>query len=98
MVTSESKGTYHPDVLCTELGNGDAMLLHPVTQSYYSLNQTGLFIWRLMGEGFALNEIGRILEARFDVSFERAQECVLALAGELASEELVQFRCEPGLC
>jgi hypothetical protein len=84
-----TKATPKPDVICTELKNGEAVLLHLGTQSYYTINETGSRIWTLMGQGLTLGEIGKALEAQYEVSPDRAQRCVLDLAKDLAAEELV---------
>ena len=89
MVSTESRKIHNTDVFCTEQDDGSLILLHLGTQCYYSLNETGTRVWRLIGEGLALNEVSRELEAQFDVSFEQAQECVVALANELVSEKLL---------
>lgn len=46
-----------PDVIVTELQEGDAVLLHLGTRMYYSLNETGLNIWRHLENGQILTEM-----------------------------------------
>ncbi len=91
MLTAQSKAIPHPDVVCTALKNEEAVLLHLGTQTYYSLNETGSQIWTWLGEGLSLGEIGQALEARYDVSLDRAQQYVIALANDLAAENLVSL-------
>ena len=78
----------------TELKNGDAVLLHLGRKTYYSLNETGARIWRLLGEGLTLDEISQGLEAESDVTLEHAQQCVIVLANELRAEELLNLDTE----
>ena len=89
MVTGDSKITSLSDVIETELENGEAVLLHMGTQSYYSLNQTALHMWHLMKEGRTLNEVSEGVEAEFDISREEALKSVIELATNLVSEKLV---------
>lgn len=76
------------DVVCTEL-DGNAVLLDLTTCSYFGLNETGLEIWRGMLDGLSLGEIGAALEQAYDIDLETAVGCVVDLADELASNELV---------
>ena len=79
-----------PDVVCTELGNKEAVLLHLKTKMYYSLNETGLRIWQLLNDGLTLNEISERLQQEFDVTPEKARESVMNLINELIAEKLVE--------
>jgi hypothetical protein len=41
------------DVVVTELdGENESVLLHLGTKKYYTLNETGVRIWQLLGEGY----------------------------------------------
>lgn len=91
MPTAQTRATLDPDVVCTELGNGETVLLHLGTQAYFSLNETGARIWQLMDNGLTLGDIAQAIEAQFDVSFDRAQGCVIDLASDLANEKLVSL-------
>ena len=62
-----TKATADPDTLYSELQEGEAVLLHLGTHSYYGLNQTGVRIWQLMSQGLTLAEICQALEDQFDV-------------------------------
>ncbi len=85
------KATPDGEVVCTELKNGEGVLLHLGTQTYYSLNKTGLFIWRLMSKGLTLGEIAGEVEGRFEVSSADAKRSVHDLTDELAAAKLVKF-------
>ena len=89
MLTSHSKATPHPEVVCTSLPNGEVVLLHLATKTYYSLNETGSRIWRQLGQGLTMGQISRDLESGFDVTPETARQSVLDLAGDLLTEKLV---------
>jgi len=79
-----------PDVVITELEGKEAVLLNLTTKMYYTLNETGLRIWQLLGSCGMLGEIGEKLQSEFDVSPEKAKESVLNLIGELINEKLVK--------
>ena len=89
MFSVDSKAVPHPDVICTALNNGESVLLHLNTHTYFSLNETGSRIWSLMGDGLTLGEIGQTIEATYDVSADRAQSCVLELATALREQDLI---------
>jgi hypothetical protein len=90
MINTEQKAIPDPDVVITELENKEAVLLHLGTKHYFTLNETGLRIWQMLGEGLTFGEIsGRLIE-EFDVSPAKAQESVLKLIGELNAEKLIK--------
>jgi len=80
----------HPQVVCTDVGGKEAVLLHLDTKKYYSLNQTGLRIWQMLGEGKTPADIVDQLQAEFDVTPERARESVISLMNELITEKLLK--------
>ena len=80
----------NPEVVCTDVGGKEAVLLHLDTKKYYSLNQTGLRIWQLLSKGQTPAEVIGQLQAEFDVTPEKARESVIDLMNELISEKLIQ--------
>lgn len=91
MVFAATSGvTPDPDVIFTVLENGEAVLLHLSARTYYSLNLTGSRIWELLSQGFSLEEISSELVACFEVTIQRARQCVSDLAGQLVSEGLMR--------
>jgi hypothetical protein len=78
------------DVVLTELETQDGVLLHLTTKQYYSLNPTGVHIWKLFGPARTLAEVAAALTERYEVTPERALESVLALARELQAERLIE--------
>jgi hypothetical protein len=61
-----------PDVVVTGLENKEAVLLHLGTKMYYSLNETGLRIWQILGSNLTIEEISERLQGEFDVTPEKA--------------------------
>ena len=80
----------NPEVVCTEVGGKEAVLLHLDTKKYYSLNQTGLCIWQLLSKGQTPAEVIGQIQTEFDVTPEKARESVINLMNELSSEKLIQ--------
>ena len=89
MVTIENKARPNSDVILTELANNEAVLLHLDSKLYFSLNETGLRIWKLLTEGADMREISERLHGEFDVSIGQAQQSVLRLANQLQAERLI---------
>ena len=88
MLQEQTKATPNSEVIVTEL-DGEAVLLHLGTKMYYSLNPTGLQIWKWMEQDLALDEIGTRLQQQYELEPERARQCVLNLVNELRGEQLV---------
>ncbi|GIW46957.1 MAG: hypothetical protein KatS3mg078_0838 [Deltaproteobacteria bacterium] len=78
----------NPSVVCTEIEDG-AVLLNLDTKYYYSLNETGLRIWKIMDECRSSLEVAKRLANEYAVSVERAREGVERLMGELEKEGLI---------
>lgn len=90
MHTLNQKVRPHPEVVDTKLDDSEMALLHLESKIYYSLNGTGVQIWRGLQEGLTLKEISQCLQDEFDVDAERADHSVLKLVDELSQQELVQ--------
>jgi hypothetical protein len=81
------------DVACATVEDG-AVVLHMGTKRYFSLNETGATIWRLLEEGIALDEIPDRLIERYEVSLDAARRAVGELVTALAASTLLEL--EPG--
>jgi hypothetical protein len=86
----DQKIRLHPEVVDTELDDGEMVLLHLESKTYYSLNQTGERIWQGLKEGLSLRSISQRLQAEFEVDEENANRSVLDLVNELCEQKLVQ--------
>lgn len=79
-----------PDVVVTELdGENESVLLHLGTKKYYTLNETGVRIWKLLCDGFKTNEITQKLCYEYAVSETSAEKSVTKLIQSLLEEELL---------
>ena len=56
-----------PDVLFTQLGDNEGVLLHLATQYYYSLNETGLAIWKGVTDGMSLGDVATALRQEYEI-------------------------------
>ena len=90
MLTATDKATPDSDVIVTEL-DGEAVLLNLDTKMYFSLNATGVTIWKLLDEGLTLGQIGERLFQEYDVTPEKARQCVVDLVDQLNDEQLVSI-------
>ena len=82
--------TVHPDVVDTEIDEGEVALLHLGTKTYFSLNLTGARIWQHLKRGLTLEEMSQRLQEEFDVDAARAQQSVRQLVDELVRHQLAQ--------
>ena len=80
--------TRHPEVVYTDLEEG-AVLLHLDTKYYYSLNEVGRTIWRLLDSAESLEGLIQKVTAEYDIEEEHAQGSVPKFLQELEREQLV---------
>ena len=83
-----------PDAACAVVEDG-AVVLHMGTKRYFSLNETGAAIWRMLEDGVALAEISRRLTELYEIDGAAAQAALTKLLAELAAEELITLSPEP---
>jgi hypothetical protein len=77
-----------PDAACAPVEDG-AVVLHMRTKRYYSLNETGAMIWRLLEDEAAIDDVvARVIEL-YDVDGAEARRTVAVLLDELAAEALI---------
>lgn len=89
MLTMDDRVRPNPEVVVTELDGNEAVLLHLDTKLYFSLNSTGLWLWKRFTEERNLKEVSEQLQREFDVTQEKAEQSVLELAQQLHAEELL---------
>jgi len=91
MTTLDDKVRPNAQVVDTKLDDGEVVLLHLDSKSYFSLNVTGERIWQGLKQGLSLREISQRLQAEFDVDEARADSSVVELVDELTQQKLVQL-------
>ncbi len=95
MLSLLSVTTLNPDVIGTALENGETVLMHMGTASYFTLNVTGTKIWELLGQGLSLTMIRDELVASYEVSAEQAATSLLTLVEALVAQTLLGVEGEP---
>ena len=93
MARDDATAVPDPQVVCTELRNGEGVLLHLGTQCYFTLNPTGLVVWRLMEQGMKLGAIGGELAARKVRLLRKAHALLRARFGFYFSTLQVETDC-----
>ncbi|MCW5980621.1 MAG: PqqD family protein [Bryobacteraceae bacterium] len=88
MIAPDARLKPHKDVIHTKLANGEVVLLHLGSESYFSLNETGSAIWTLLDGNATLEQIAGEIESRYEVSPEQALASVAELAEQLVAQKL----------
>jgi hypothetical protein len=78
----------HPDVVYTDLVDG-AVLLHLETKLYYSLNEAGTTVWRLLNSTESREDLIQRLTSEYEVEKEQAESSVSEFIQELERNQLV---------
>lgn len=86
--------TISPDAAFAAVDDG-AVVLHMRTKRYYSLNETGMFIWRRVEDGLTHAAIVAHVVEEYDVGIAEAEAAVARLLDELVQETLIKL-AEPG--
>jgi hypothetical protein len=82
--------TISPDAAFAAVDDG-AVVLHMGTKRYYSLNQTGTFVWRRLEDGIVRAEIVAQVVDEYDVGIAEAEMAVARLLDELVEENLIRI-------
>ena len=75
-----------------ETVEGETILIHLETGSYYSLTGAGAEIWDLLADGCSIDEIVTRLGQAYDAGADELRHAVEGLVEELTQEDLI----EPG--
>ena len=89
-MSSQGQVRPDPDVVDTDIDEGEVALLHLGTKTYFSLNVTGARIWRYLKQGLNLDDVSSRLQAEFDVDRAHADRSVDQLVAELVRNNLAQ--------
>ena len=77
-------------VVMTELGDGTGVLLHLDSKFYFTLNTTGVAVWKRLETGTgSVSALADLLVARFDVDRDRVLSDLDALLTEMRNEQLI---------
>ncbi len=88
----EKKYTAREDVVFTDLDDGSAVLLHLETKYYFSLNETGCFLWKKLDSsgGASEEDLIRELCKVYDIESGRAKRDVDEFIGNLSEQGLIK--------
>jgi len=83
--------TPNASVILTEMNDGTGVLLDMSTKFYYTLNSTGVLVWKTAEESpdIALDDLAHKVHDDFDVELETARGDVEDLIRELVKEKLM---------
>lgn len=81
----------NPQVLFTELDDGTGVLLNLDTKFYYSLNRTGVFVWKAIHADASqtARSIARKLTETFRVTLDDAERDVASVVDEMLADGLL---------
>jgi len=74
----------------TRLADDEAVLLHLVTQRYYSLNETAITIWEQLASPRTVPEVAGALCEAYEVDEPTARALVERFVAELGRDGLVR--------
>lgn len=78
-----------PHVTCTALDDSEAVLLNLETKYFYTLNETGLFVWNRLQTGEAPEQIAASLEANYKIDKQEALDRINRFIETLRRENLI---------
>jgi hypothetical protein len=87
--TDSSRLRRSPNARAARAGS-DLVLLHLERGTYYTLNETGAFVWERLDGAATLDEICASIVERFEVDAESAWTDLTALVDELTAEGLAE--------
>ncbi len=90
MTRLTQKVSISKDVWFSEVG-GEAVLLNTSTGKYFTLDEVGARIWKLMSQYGQLEPVYQVLLGEYDVASEKLEEDLLALADLLLEKGLLQI-------
>ncbi len=82
----------NPDIVSSQLDDGESVLLNLTTRQYYTINETGSAIWDGIQRGDLLDDIVLDVVARFDVDEKSAREHVNDFLERLVDNGIVATR------
>jgi hypothetical protein len=85
----------NPTNVVHETIDGETILIHLGTGTYYSLDGAGAAVWQLLAEGVAHGELAVQLGTRYEADPALVEPSVASFVGELLEEELL-VQVEPG--
>ena len=82
----------NPNAILTVLDNGEGVLLNLDSKRYYTLNETGVFLWKHINGKKNIEEIAIALYEDYDVSKTEALNATIKIFTKLANHKLIQTK------
>ena len=93
MISVDAKLAKHPRVVFQELGGGEGgVLLHLESGQYHSVNESGILIWALVGDGTTLSELIAAMRTHFQDAPPQLEEDVSGFVDDLLQRDLIVNR------
>ena len=89
----EKRIKLNPAIVFTDLEDGSGVLLDLDSKFYYSLNETGCFMWKAFEKKGDLdaNKLADILTKEYEIGVKEAEQDVEEFLSSLAKEGLIQL-------
>ena len=92
----KTKWKKRPQLLDREI-DGETVLLDLKSGVYYSLNEVGTEIWRLLGDSATESELAAAVVSDYDIAADEAARDINELINDLSAEGLVVKEPDPAL-
>jgi hypothetical protein len=89
MSTNRTRLVPHEHVVFSELDEREGVLVDLNSKRYYTLNETALFVWRLLEKKTPADEIVSELSESYEVTPEQAAASVERLLADLSTRNLL---------
>jgi hypothetical protein len=90
MTTLENKAILSNNILITEVDN-EAVLLNKATGKYFTLDEVGTRIWKLIAQHGQLQPVYQAMLDEYNVEPQQLEQDMLALVDNLRSSGLLQI-------
>lgn len=89
-VPNDTRFAAESRVVLTELNDGTGLLLHLGSKLYFTLNRSGVLVWKtIVRQGATRAELVKLLVDTFETTSAQVEVDLEALLGEMLSEQLV---------
>ncbi len=82
----------HDQIVFTEFDGQEGVLVDLDSKRYYTLNETGVIVWRALEKGLAPTDIVKELTAIYEVTAEHATASVEKMLNDLLAHKLIARR------
>lgn len=90
-MSNEERYRIRRNAVFAELGDGTGVVLDLDSKAYFTLNTTGVFVWKeLASEPRGLDDLAERLRDEFEVEAAKARSDVAELIRQLGAEALVE--------